>query len=87
MHVEVDDHVRELREVELDAVEHPTLVRVLPRRVISSRAAAGGDGHYRTRRRLDADEHETTTVVESSCWESVSLLLRAKPRPVFSLRL
>lgn len=33
VHVEVDDHVRELREVELDAVEHPTLVRVLPRRV------------------------------------------------------
>ena len=29
VHLQVDDHVRELREVELDALEHRLLVRVL----------------------------------------------------------
>lgn len=29
VHVEVDDHVRQLREVELDTVEHSALVRIL----------------------------------------------------------
>lgn len=37
VHVEVHDHVRQLGEVKLDAVEHAALVRVLTRQVYSKR--------------------------------------------------
>lgn len=32
VHVKVNNHVRQLREVKLDAVEHPSLVRILQQR-------------------------------------------------------
>ena len=40
MDVKVDDHVRQLWEVKLDAVEHPSLVRVLKKKKKESHGEA-----------------------------------------------
>lgn len=79
VHVEVDDHVRQLREVELDAVEHSALVRILfrqtgqgrytytlPRSIISFIPSPSASPPVSTSTPLPS-QHNTTYIRMSRC--------------------